>query len=140
MASAKAGFERRWDEWKLQERLADKEMEQIDKSIAAAELRIAIAKQELENHVIQIENSQAIDAFMRTKYTNEELYQWQVGQISGVYFQSYKLAYDLAKRAERCFRFELGVQDSSYINAGYWDSLKKGLLSGEKLQYDLRRL
>jgi hypothetical protein len=77
---------------------------------------------------------------MHSKYTNEELYQWQVGQISGVYFQSYKLAYDLAKRAERCFRFELGLQDSSYISFGYWDSLKKGLLSGEKLQYDLRRL
>jgi hypothetical protein len=77
---------------------------------------------------------------MRSKYTNQELYQWQVGQISGVYFQSYRLAYDLAKRAERCFRFELGLQDSSYINFGYWDSLKKGLLSGEKLQYDLRRL
>ena len=117
-----------------------KEIEQIDKSIAAAELRIAIAEKELENHVLQIENAKATDAFMRSKYTNEELYQWQVGQISGVYFQSYKLAYDLAKRAERCFRFELGLQDSSYINFGYWDSLKKGLLSGEKLQYDLRRL
>jgi Tc toxin complex TcA C-terminal TcB-binding domain len=57
-----------------------------------------------------------------------------------VYFQSYQLAYDLAKRAERCFRFELGLQDSSYIQFGYWDSLKKGLLSGEKLQYDLHRL
>ena len=77
---------------------------------------------------------------MRSKYTNQELYQWQVGQISGVYFQSYQLAYDLAKRAERCFRFELGLQDSSYISFGYWDSLKKGLLAGEKLQYDLRRL
>jgi Tc toxin complex TcA C-terminal TcB-binding domain len=32
------------------------------------------------------------------------------------------------------------LQDSSYIQFGYWDSLKKGLLSGEKLQYDLRRL
>ena len=108
--------------------------------IAAAELRIAIAEKELDNHVLQIENAKATDAFMRSKYTNEELYQWQVGQISGVYFQSYRLAYDLAKRAERCFRFELGLQDSSYINFGYWDSLKKGLLSGEKLQYDLRRL
>src|SRR5262245_54162169 len=77
---------------------------------------------------------------MRSKYTSEELFQWQIGQISGVYFQSYKLAYDLAKRAEKCFRFELGLQDGGYINFGYWDSLKKGLLSGEKLQYDLRRL
>lgn len=139
-ASTLAGYDRRFEDWKLQERLADKELDQIAKQIAAAELRIAIAEKELENHALQIENAKATDAFMRSKYTNEELYQWQVGQISGVYFQSYKLAYDLAKRAERCFRFELGLQDSSYISFGYWDSLKKGLLSGEKLQYDLRRL
>lgn len=140
MASSKGGFDRRWDDWKLQARLAEKELDQIDKQLASGELRIAIAEKELDNHIIQIENAKATDAFMRSKYTNEELYQWQVGQISGVYFQSYKLAYDLAKRAERCFRFELGLQDTSYINFGYWDSLKKGLLSGEKLQYDLRRL
>jgi len=140
LIATQASNERRWEDWKLQERLADKELEQIDKQIDAAKLRIEIAEKERDNHVQQIENAKATDEFMRSKYTNEELYQWQVGQISGVYFQSYKLAYDLAKRAERCFRFELGVQDSSYINFGYWDSLKKGLLSGEKLQYDLRRL
>ena len=140
MASSLASFDRRWEDWKLQERLAEKELDQIDKQIATAELRISIAEKELGNHILQIENAKATDDFMRSKYTNEELYQWQVGQISGVYFQSYKLAYDLAKRAERCFRFELGLQDSSYIQFGYWDSLKKGLLSGEKLQYDLRRL
>lgn len=140
LMATQASNERRWDDWKLQERLAEKELLQLDKQIAAAELRVAIAEKELANHVIQIENAKATDAFMRSKYTNLELYQWQVGQISSVYFQSYKLAYDLAKRAERGFRFELGLQDSSYINFGYWDSLKKGLLSGEKLQYDLRRL
>lgn len=32
------------------------------------------------------------------------------------------------------------MQDSNYISFGYWDSLKRGLLSGDKLQYDLRRL
>lgn len=140
IASTMAGYRRRQDDWDFQTDLAIKEIEQIDRSIAAAELRIAIAEKELENHIRQIENAKATDVFMRSKYTNQELYQWQVGQISGVYFQSYKLAYDLAKRAERCFRFELGVQDSSYIQFGYWDSLKKGILSGEKLQYDLRRL
>jgi hypothetical protein len=139
-ASTDAGQDRRWDDWKLQEKAADKELEQIDRSIAAAELRITITEKELDNQVLQIENAKATNEFMRSKYTNEELYQWQVGQISGVYFQSYRLAYDLAKRAERCYRFELGLQDSSYINFGYWDSLKKGLLSGEKLQYDLHRL
>ena len=140
LAATLASYQRRQKEWDLQKDLATKEIEQIDKSIAAAELRVAIVEKELENHVLQIEHGKATDAFMRSKYTNQELYQWQVGQISGVYFQSYRLAYDLAKRAEQCFRFELGLQDSSYISFGYWDSLKKGLLSGDKLQYDLRRL
>ena len=140
IASTIGSYQRRQQEWDFQEDLAIKEIEQIDKQIAAAELRIAMAEKELENHIVQVENAKATDAFMRSKYTNEDLYQWQVGQISGVYFQSYKLAYDLAKRAERCFRFELGVQDSNYIQFGYWDSLKKGLLAGDKLHYDLKRM
>ena len=140
LANSLAGYDRRRDEWDFQRDLAAKEIEQLDRSIAAAELRIVIAEKELENHVAQIDNVKAVDAFLQSKYTNEELYQWQIGQISSVYFQSYKLAYDLAKRAERCFRFELGLNDSSYITFGYWDSLKKGLLSGDKLQYDLRRM
>ncbi len=140
ISSTVAGYQRRQDEWNFQRDLAAKETEQLDKSIAAAELRVAMAEKELENHQLQIDNANATASFLQSKYTNEELYQWQAGQISGVYFQSYQLAYDLAKRAERSFRFELGLQDSNYIQFGYWDSLKKGLLSGEKLQYDLRRL
>ena len=140
MASSKAGFDRRWSDWRFQERLAEKELDQLDRQIASADLRIAIAEKELDNHILQTENAMFTDAVMRSKFTNEDLYQWQVRQIAGVYFQSYKLAYDLAKRAERCFRFELGPQDSGYVNFGYWDSLKQGLLSAEMLQYDLRRL
>jgi hypothetical protein len=140
IAAVIASYQRRKEEWDFQKDLALKELDQIDSQIAAAELRVRLAEKELENHVLQIENARAADDFMRSKYTNEELYQWQVGQISSVFFQSYRLAYDLAKRAERCFRFELGIEDSSFISFGYWDSLKKGLMSGEKLQYDLRRL
>lgn len=139
-ASITAGHDRRWEDWKLQERLADRELEQNASQAAAAALRVSIAEKELENQQRQIDNAKAVDQYMRSKYTNQELYQWQVAQISGVFFQSYRLAYDLARRAERCYRFELGVQDSSSIGFGYWDSLKKGLLSGERLQYDLRRL
>ena len=40
----------------------------------------------------------------------------------------------MAKRAERAYRFELGLEDSSFIQFGYWDSLQKGLLAGERLR------
>jgi hypothetical protein len=140
LIGTQASNERRWNDWKLQERLAGKELAQMDKTIAAAELRLAYTQQDLVNLNQQIDFAKEIDTFMRSKYTNQELFQWQVAQISRVFFPTYKLAYDYAKRAERAFRFALGLQDSSFISYGYWDSLKKGLLAGEKLQYDLRRM
>lgn len=139
-ASILGGFDRRYDDWKLQERLADKELASIEKQIAAAQIRQAIAEKELENQELQIENAKTVDDYMRNKYTNEQLYSWMITQVSTTYFQAYQLAYDMAKKAERCYQYELGITNSNLIQFGYWDSLKKGLLSGDKLMHDLRRL
>ena len=140
VASTMGGYQRRADDWKFQADSAKKELEQIDKQILAAEIRLAVAARELLNQDLQLENSKEISEFMHSKYTNQELYEWMIGQLSTLYFQSYQLAYDLAKRAQKCYEYELGVTNMSFIQFGYWDSLKKGLLSGEKLQYDLRRM
>jgi|GEM_PF-1136623 len=130
----------REQDWVLQNKLAAKEIMQVDKQLAAADIHIIITEQELKNHEQQIENAQAIEDFLRDKYTNEELYSWMQGRISTLYFQCYQLAYDLAKKAERCFRFERGVTNSNFIQFGYWDSLRKGLLSGEHLYLALKQL
>jgi len=140
MGATLGAYWRRWDEWKLQEKLAQLEIKQLDKQIAAAEIRVVIAEQELTNHDLQIENAQQADRLMHDKYSNQELYDWMVRQLSSVYFQSYQLAYDVAKRAEGAYRHELGLSDSRFVQFGYWDNLKKGLLAGEKLHYDLRRM
>lgn len=140
MASIKGAQERRWDDWKLQERIAEQELIQLEEQIKATKIKIKTAEQELENQNLQLKNAREVSNFMTSKYTNKELYQWMKGQVAQVYFQSYQLAYDLAKKAERCYCFELGISSSNFIKFGYWDNLKKGLLSGEKLQYDLRRL
>jgi hypothetical protein len=140
IASTVGGYQRRMDDWQNQLNLANKELEQLDKQIASAQKKLDIAGNELSNQDLQIGNAQAVDAFMHSKYTNQDLYDWMIGQISLTYFQAYQLAFDLAKRAERCFRYEIGVEDTSFIQFGYWDSLKKGLQAGERLQLDLRRL
>jgi len=137
--STVANYQRRFDDWKLQERLAIKELASIEKQITAAEIRKEIAETDLKNHELQIENAQKTDDFMRSKFTNKELYDWMIGQISGVYFRSYQLAHDFAKKAERCYRFELG-NDDSYISYGYWDSMKKGLQSADNLIHDIKRM
>lgn len=140
LASTAATYTRRAEEWEFQKRLSEKQLPQIEKQIAAADILRQIAEKDLKNHERQIENLQKEHEYMRSKFTNQELYSWMVNQLSTIYFQSYQLAYDMAKRVERCFRYELGLSDSSYIQFGYWDSLKKGLFSGEKLHYDLKRL
>jgi hypothetical protein len=139
-SSRNAQYIMRAHDWTLQNNLAAREIMQIDKQIIAAEIRKGIAEHELRNHRRQMENAAEVEEFMRDKFTNRELYSWMLGQVSGVYFQTYQLAYETAKRAEQCFRHELGVKDSSYIQFGYWDSLKKGLMAGEKLHHDLKRL
>ena len=138
-ASIVGGHERRWDDWKLQERLATKELDSIDKQIAAAQIREEISENDLKNQDLQIENAKKIDEFMHNKFTNKELYDWMIGQISSVYYKSYQLAHDFAKKAERCYRFELGNNDS-FISYGYWDSMKKGLQSADTLLHDIKRM
>jgi len=140
MLETQGGYTRRDNENQQQSLLASIEADQIQFQINAAEIRQAIAEIELENQEIQIENSKVIDNYMRNKYTNEQLYSWTITQISTVYFQSYQLAFDMAKKAEKCYAYELGITDSNIVQFGYWDSLKKGLLSGDKLMNDLRRL
>ena len=140
LANIKGGYERRSEDWKFQAKTAELELRQIDKQLIAAEIRLAIAEKDIENHDLQMEHSLEIDDYMRSKFTNAELYDWMAGQLSTVYFQTYQLAYATARKAEKCLQYELGLEGTNYVQYSYWDSLKAGLLSGEKLQYDLRRL
>ena len=87
-SSRYAQYVMRAHEWTLQNNIAAREIMQIDKQIIAAEIRSEIARHELRNHRRQMENALEVEAFMRDKYTNQELYSWMVGQVSGVYFQS----------------------------------------------------
>ncbi len=143
LAGLTGGWARRNQEWQFQLQTANLEITQINDQIKAANARVAAAQAELDNQDLQISNAQDVEQFLRTKYTNQALYDWMVGEISSIYFQCYQMAYDLAKRAEACFVFERTPDLTTYtplIQFGYWDSLKKGLLSGERLYLDLKRL
>src|SRR5262249_403657 len=63
-------------------------------------------------------------------------------QIAEVHFRTYQLALDQARRAERTYRHELGLDaaTTSYVQSDHWDSLKRGLLAGERLYHDLKRM
>lgn len=119
---------------------AEFELKILEKKTEATEKSIEIATENLNNHDLKIDQAQAEYDFHRRKFTNKELYDWMTSQISAVYFQAYNMAYDMAKRAEANYSFELPESNDTFISFGYWDSLKKGLLAGEKLRTDLMRM
>ncbi|PRQ05555.1 hypothetical protein [Enhygromyxa salina] len=141
-AGLNSSFYRRAQDWDLQCRQAEFEAERLAQDIVAATIRLEIAERELDNHAKQVEHAQAVDAYMRTKFSNRELYDWMSSQLATLYFQTNQLAFDLAKRAERAYRHELAIDPAEppIIKFGYWDSLHKGLLAGERLGHDLERL
>jgi peptidoglycan hydrolase-like protein with peptidoglycan-binding domain len=142
MLEAQGAYTRQDDANRFQQNLAQKERAQLTAQIAAAEVRSLMAEQELANHQLHVDHVGATNEYLRSKYTNQQLYEWMLTQLSTVYFQAYQLAYDLAKRAEHAFRFELGLNGGgpSFVQFGYWDSLKKGLLAGDRLANDLHRM
>lgn len=140
MTGTMGGYSRRQEEWDFQKGLAEREITQIDKQIASAEIRVEIAKRELENHERQVKHSQEVDEHLRRKFTSKELYGWMSSQLAALYSQSYRLAYSLAKKAERAYQFERGLTSASFIRFGQWDGLRRGLLAGEQLALDLKRL
>jgi hypothetical protein len=135
-----ASYQRRFDEWQMQKAIAKADIDSLGNQITAAQFKIDLLTADLATHDVQRENAIAVRDFMWEKYTSEQLYNWMLGELSGVYFQTYKLAYDMAKRAERAWQFELADTDRSFVSFGYWIDLRKGLLAGEKLGLDLKRM
>lgn len=140
MAGIKAGYLRRTQDWKQQVTQTTLEIQQLDTQITAAQIRYQIAQNDYESQKLQLSNAQEMDTAMRDKFTNEDLYDWMVGQISFTYKQAYNLALDLGRKAERSFRNELNLTDSAYIQSAYWNSIYKGLLAGEQLSNDIKRM
>lgn len=61
-------------------------------------------------------------------------------QLTTLYRQAYDLAYSLAKKAENVYRFERGLTNSNFLQGGYWEQGRDGLLSGERLSIALKQL
>jgi hypothetical protein len=140
LAYRMTSYIRRDQDWVFQTKMASSEIIQVDKQIAAAEVRFQIAQKDLTNHLQQIKHAQEIETFLDTKFTNTEMYQWMKTRLSTVCKQSYDLAYNMALAAQKAYCFELGKKDASFIHFGYWDNGYQGLTAGEQLQLALRQM
>jgi hypothetical protein len=145
--AAKMGsYARREQDWAFQSNLAAGEITQIFKQLRAAQIREAIAEQELKNHRQQMKHAEEIERFLneegtekKGKKTNKALYTWMKREVKGLYSQSFQFAFDIARKAERALQHELGNPELGYLQFGYLEG-KEGLLAGEKLYLDIKRM
>jgi hypothetical protein len=141
-----AGFQRREQEWAFQSNSVAGEITQIFKQIRAAEIRQAVAELELNNHRQQMMHAEEIERFLNEegtaqtgKQANKALYAWMKREVRGMYSQCFQFAFDTAKKAERALQHELGNPELGYLQFGYLAG-KEGLLAGEKLYLDIKRM
>jgi hypothetical protein len=150
--TAKVGtYERRQMEWTYQSNLAAGEISQILKQIRAAQIRESITQREWHNHQQQIANAKEIEQFLAgekvttetgdelVKETTRDFYLWMKREVKGLYGQCFQFAFDVARKAERALQRELGDTSLSYLQTGYLAG-KEGLLAGEQLFQDLKRM
>lgn len=98
---------------------------------------------EWHNHQKQIRNAEEIEAFLTDKRigktTRKSFYTWTRCEVRNLYGQTFQFAYDVARKAERALQHEIGDKPASFLQYGYLSG-KEGLLAGERLQLDLKRM
>lgn len=149
-ASKSGSYQRRADEWLLQYNLAAHELMQIGRQILTSLIAEQLAHHEYLSIKKQIENAVEIQSFLdavnspdKVKFTNEQLYLWMQGEISRLYYEYYRFAFDTARKAEKTMRQELmrpELDAQDFVKFNYWDAGRKGLLAGEALYLDVKRM
>jgi len=142
-ASKTGSYQRRADDWLLQYNLAAHELMQIGRQILTSLIAEQIAHHEYLSIQQQIKNAEEVDEYLHSKFTNEDLHLWMQGEVSRLYYEYYRFAFDIARKAERTMKQELmrpEVDGQEFVKFNYWDGGRKGLLAGESLYLDVKRM
>ncbi|HEY7245906.1 MAG TPA: hypothetical protein VH678_18710 [Xanthobacteraceae bacterium] len=143
IASRTAGYQRRANDWILQANLAAHELMQIGRQIIASLIAEQVAYHEYTAVKAQVQQAQDVQQFLQSKFTNADFCDWMQAQASSLYYQYYRFAFDTARKAEQTMKQELmrpELDATTFVQFNYWDSGHRGLLSGEALHLDIKRM
>ncbi|GAA3938409.1 neuraminidase-like domain-containing protein [Actinoplanes auranticolor] len=133
-----AGFDRRGEEWQHQEALASGDIQQLDRQVTAAQIRVLICELERDNQGVQLDNAKATDAFIRDKFSNAQLYRWTESRLTQLHYQQYRMAHELASLAQAALVRELGLADQPPV-PDTWNPTHRGIGAAADLAVELER-
>ena len=119
--SALASFERRNDEWQLQQGLAALDVQIGDQQIVLAQNQIGIVEQ--ESIIARMEQTLAVDVlnFLLSKNFTEEMYRWIASVLEDVYRFFLQEATVISRLAGLQLAFERQEAPLKVIQADYWN-------------------
>ncbi|KAG0293416.1 hypothetical protein BGZ96_002832 [Linnemannia gamsii] len=133
-------YRRRREEWEIQYKQAQSEMNVIDKQMETQALQIQAAQTTLQQTKAQQAQVQAMHVFLKTRFTQASLYQWLVSQLSVLYYQAYDAVLSLCLGTQACWRYERGDFETNFIQTSAWNDSYRGLLVGETLKLNLQQM
>ncbi|TNH44190.1 neuraminidase-like domain-containing protein [Photorhabdus luminescens] len=139
--SVKAGYNRRREEWEIQYKQAESELEMLKKQLEQQEAQISAANTTLQQSQAQLQKEQDMYQFLTvTRVTKSSLYQWLNDQMMSLYRQAYDAVLSLCLNAQACWQYEMGDFATQFIVQNGWDDNHNGLLVGEKIKLNLLKM
>ena len=128
----------------FEESVATNEIDQTEKAIIVNTIRQEQNEKEQELFEKELERDEEEYEFLCDKFTNKDLHEWLVKQMTKLSKTMCKLTTKVARMAEKCYHFEIGDTDmgnaKSFISNSYWDGAYSGLLSADRLIADLHAM
>ncbi|QHI96824.1 hypothetical protein GT347_01740 [Xylophilus rhododendri] len=133
-------YRRRRQEWGLQIRQADWDLDQLAKQIEQQEKQVLANRTQLSSLHRQKQQMQETLDFLSTRFSGASLYQWLLSRISALYYQAHDAVVSVCLATEAAWQVEMGDFTSRFIQGGAWEDRYKGLLAGEHLKFSLLRM
>ncbi|WP_340621975.1 neuraminidase-like domain-containing protein [Xenorhabdus siamensis] len=137
--SVSESYRRRRQEWEIQYKQAEWEVNSIDQQINVQNLQLEAATKRLAQIEAEQQKSLELLDYFSSRFTNESLYTWMISQLSNLYLQAYDAVSSLCLSAEASLQYELD-SEQTFIEGSSWNDFYQGLMSGETLKLALQRM
>lgn len=142
-AARKATMIRQLQDRRLQANQAGYDIVNTDAQISSQRIKIKLCDAEIMVQERQNAHFVELDDYMRSKYTNEALYAWMDASARQILYQTYQLAMDAARSAEKALSFELSPNATANqvrLASSYWDGNRQGAFAAQNMYMDLKRI
>ena len=110
-----ASWARRKEGWAFSKAQAQRELQELEPQLAAAELRAEIAERSLSSHTQRIAQVDEVLDLFESRFTSSELLDWRAQQLQSVFREAWQVALTSAQMAQAAYHFER-ADDSSFLS------------------------